>query len=109
MGVIALNPSGKGILNKTNKNYTYLGTCWKCEFGHLAKECKNIPLNSNLFDNTIQDQSMINSFRNSQSDSPTPQTTRQIKYLMTISPTKPPILTQQITADFNYPKNVRIN
>ena len=37
----SIKPPGKGILNKTHKNYTYLGTCWKCgKFGHLAKECK---------------------------------------------------------------------
>ena len=61
----SITPSGKNVLNKTNKNYIYWGTCWKCsEFSHLAKEFNNIPSNANLFDNTIQDQTMINSFRN---------------------------------------------
>ena len=77
----SIKPLSKGKLNKTHKNYTDWGTCWKCgEFGHLAKECKIIPMTSNQFDITVQDQTMINYFRNSQSGSPTPQTTRQIQY-----------------------------
>ena len=39
---------------------------------------------------------MMNTFRNSQSNSPAPQ----IKYPTTISPTRPPILAQQITTGF---------
>ena len=36
---------------KTNKMYTYLGTCWKCnEFGPVAKECKNNPSDTKLTD-----------------------------------------------------------
>ena len=64
-----------------NKNYTYVGTCWKCsEFGHLAKECKNITSNANQFDNNTQGQTMINSFRNLQHGSQTPQPSRQVIY-----------------------------
>ena len=48
--------SSRNALNKTSKKYTYWGTCWKCnEFGHLAKECKNIPSNTNQFVNNTQE------------------------------------------------------
>ena len=41
----------KKAINKTSKNYTYLGTCWKCnELGHLAKECKIIIPNTSQSD-----------------------------------------------------------
>ena len=43
---------------------------------------------------------MITSFRNSQRGSRTPQAARQITDPTKISPTKPPILTQQIMTDF---------
>ena len=39
---------------------------------------------------------MINTYRNTHNTSPVPPT----KYPTTMSPTKPPILTQKITADF---------
>ena len=82
--------SYRNVLNKTSKNLTYWGTCWRCnEFGHLAKEYQNIPSNTNQFGNNMQEQTMINTFRNSCSDSPA----LQIKYHTTILPTKPPILT----------------
>ena len=53
------------FMNKkvTNKDdtYTYLGTCWKCnEFGHINKECKNSPFNTNQTDHIMQEQTMIN-------------------------------------------------
>ena len=54
--------------------------------------------------NNVQDQATTNSFPNAQSGSPIPQTTGQIKYPTTISPTKPPIFTQQIMADFQLPQ-----
>ena len=84
-------------INKTSINYTYLGPCWKNnEFGHLAKECKNITSNTSQSDQITQEQTMINTCRNASSTSPI----SQIKYPTTISPTRPPILTQQITTDF---------
>ena len=91
--------TNKNATNKTNKTYTYLGTCWKCnEFGHLAKECKNSPSDINHTDHIIQEQTMMDTYRNAHSTSPV----SQIKYPTTILPTKLPILTEQITADFQF-------
>ena len=87
----------KNVINKTNKTYIYLGTCWKCnEFGKLAKECKNNPSNTNQTDHIIQEQTMINTYRNACSTSPV----SQIKNPTINSSTKPPIITQQIITDF---------
>ena len=62
---------------------------------NLAKEYKNIPTNTNQFDNSTKEETIRNTFINSCSNSPTPQ----IKYPTTISPSKSTILTQ-IMADF---------
>ena len=73
--------------NKTNKNYTFGGNCWKCgEFGHSAKECQN-----NL--TTAHQDQTHNSPTNIQPIEP-------IIYPTPVSPTRPPILTQQIIVHF---------
>ena len=56
-------------------------------------------MNKNQFNN-VQDQATVNSFKNIQSGSPSLQTTGQIRYPTKVLPTWPPMLTQQITADF---------
>ena len=72
--------------------YIYLGTCRKCnEFGHVSTECKNNSSDTKLTGH--QEQTMKCTYRNTQNTSPVPP----IKYPTTISPTKPPNLTQQIT------------
>ena len=87
--------SKKNTTNNTCKTHTYLGTCSKCnEFGHITKECKNNLSDTNL--NDQQEQTMINTCRNTHNTSPV----LPIKYPTTISATKPPILTKQISADF---------
>ena len=87
--------------NKASKNYTYIGTCWKCnEFSYLAKECKNITSNTSQSDHTTHKQTMINTYRDAHSTTPI----SQIKYPITISPTKSSILNQQITAVFQLSK-----
>ena len=89
--------TNKNATKQANKTYTYLGICWKCnECSHMAKECKSIPSDTNQTDHIIQEQTMINTYRNRLSTSPV----SQIKYPITISSAKPSILTQQITADF---------
>ena len=80
--------SSSNAISKTSKSYTYFGTKWKCnEFGHLTKEYKHIPSNTNQFDNNTQEQTMRNTFRYVYSNSPTPQ----IKYITAISQNKTPI------------------
>ena len=79
--------SDKDPQKETNKNYTFLGNCWKCgEFGHSAKEFQN-----NL--------TMTNQYQ-THNDPTNIQTTELIRYPTPISLTRLPILTQQITADF---------
>ena len=61
--------SNKNTTNKANRNYTYLGTCWKCnEFGHLANKCKSNPSDTKL--NDQQEQTMINTYMNAHNTSP---------------------------------------
>ena len=56
-----IESSSRNVPNKTNKNYTYWDTrCKYNEFGHIAKECKNIPTNVDQFENTTQDSTMMN-------------------------------------------------
>ena len=55
---------------------------------------QNNPSDSKL--NDQQDQTMINTYRNMYNNSPVPS----IKCPKTMSLTKPPLLTQQFTADF---------
>ena len=87
--------SNKNTPNKAIKMYTYLGTCRKYnEYGHVGKECKYNPSDTTL--NYQQGQIMINTYSNMHNMLPVPP----IKYPTTILPTKPPNLTQEITADF---------
>ena len=93
--------ANKNVTKKATKLHTYLDTCWKCnEFGHVAKECKSKPSDTKLTNHWKQEQTMIYTNRNACSTSPV----SPIKYPSTILPTKPPILTQQITADFQLSK-----
>ena len=88
--------SNRNTTSKTNKIYTYLGTCWKWnEFVHVAKECKYHPSNTKLNDQQ-EKKTMINTYRNTHNTPPVPP----IKYPITFSHTKSPILTQQITVHF---------
>ena len=55
--------NSRNVLNKINTNFTYWGTCLKCnELGHFAKEYKNTPSNTKQFDNTMHEQTMMNTF-----------------------------------------------
>ena len=73
--------------NKNTKNCTFCSNCWKCgKFGHSAKECQS---NSTMAN---QDQT-YKGYTNSQIPEP-------IRYPTPMSKTRPPVLTQQITTDF---------
>ena len=65
-GSNSIKPSGKCVLNKTNKN-TLIGVLVGSvmNLATYPKNAKTHPSNANQFDNTIQDQTMKNSFRNS--------------------------------------------
>ena len=85
----------KDLQNKTNNSYTILGNCWKCdEFGPSAKECQNNTVTAN------QDQTMVTTFKNTQNDPTNLYTIELIRYPNVISLTRPPIVTQEITTDF---------
>ena len=91
--------SDKSIPNKTHINYTY-GELVECgEFGHLAKECNITSVNTNQF-NDATDQVTANPFINAHSGPLFHKPQEKIKYPTKISQTKPPILTHQITTDF---------
>ena len=76
----------KDLQNKNSENFTFLGTCWKCgEFGHSAKECQNNMITASQYQ-----------IHNCPTNS---QTIELIRYPTPISPTRSPILTQQITAE----------
>ena len=78
-----------------NKSNTFWGYCWKCgKFGHSAKEYQNNTATAS------QDQTMVTTFKNTQNGPTNLQTIEPIRYPTTISPARPPILTQQITTDF---------
>ena len=73
--------------NKNTKNYTFWDNCWKCgKFGHSAKDCQNNSTMANQ-DQTYKSQSHI-------------QKAEPIRYPISISPARPPVLTKQITTDF---------
>ena len=47
-----------------------------------------------------QDQTLVNTFQNIQSDPSSSQIVEPVRYHTAVTPTRPPILTQQIMADF---------
>ena len=75
------------LQSKTTKDHTYWGNCWKCgKFGHSGKECQN-----NI---TTANHGQIHNIPTNL------QTIQLIRYPTPTSPARPPILAQQIMADF---------
>ena len=82
--------------SENTKNYTFWSNCWKCgKFGHSVKECQS---NSNMAtqDQTYEGQTNI-------------QTTEPIRYPTSMSPVRPPVLTQQLQWLSNSCKKLGIN
>ena len=88
MGTDPANISNRIII------FLFIKNLYNHEFGHIAKECKNNPSNKKSYDQ--QEQTVSSPYRHMHNVSPV----QPIIYPTTISPTKPPILTQQITTDF---------